>query len=599
MLTCNFSMSLQVRVGLTARARCPVTSCRRPDPGGPLDNGVAVAAGRPHLGTKGRRAAGNVPGPPAPHLTRRPCAPPAWLDSRQTGRVTSVLREPSSAVGHGSGRPPSPAPPGRVSTLLAALAAGLLLAAAFAPLGLWPAAPAGVAVLALSVRGATARRGAVAGLVCGLGLFLPLLQWSGAVAGPAAWIALALSQAAFLAPMGAALALTARLPGWPVWGAALWVGQEALRDRLPFGGFPWGRLAFSQGASPLTPLAALGGAPLVSFAVALLGGLLALLAVRPSRPALAAAGGPALVLVLLAVLMPTPTGGPTTRVAVVQGNVPRLGLDAFAQRATVLHNHADATHRLAEDVRAGREPRPDLVVWPENASDLDPYTDAQAYALIEDAVRDIGVPVLVGAVVEGPGDKVSNTGIVWDPVTGPGATYVKQHPVPFGEYMPYRALLRTISSKVDLVPRDFAHGQHTGLLQVGPARIGDVICFEVAYDSLVRDAVRAGGRLVVVQTNNATFGRSAETEQQLAMSRLRAVEHGRSVLVAATSGISAVIAPDGAVRQRSQVFTSDVLVADVPLRDDSTPATRLGALPELLLALLGVGALGVALARRR
>ena len=482
-----------------------------------------------------------------------------------------------------------------------AVAAGLLLYAAFPPLG-WPAlAPVGVAVLALALRGASARTGALGGLLCGLALFLPLLEWSGAVAGSAAWVALAVLEALFLVPMGAALAVTSRLPGWPLWGAGLWVGQEALRDRLPFGGFPWGRLAFSQDATPLTPLAALGGAPLVTFAVALLGGLL-LLAVgalggrRPSRRALLLAGVPALVLGLAALLVPTPVDGPTVRVALVQGNVPRLGLDAFAQRSAVLRNHVAATARLAEDVRAGRTPAPDLVVWPENASDLDPYTDPAAYALIDGAVRDIGVPVLVGAVVDGPGDQVSNTGIVWDPRTGPGTTYVKQHPVPFGEYMPFRALLRRVSDKVDLVPRDFARGDRTGLLQVGPALLGDVICFEVAYDGLVRDAVRAGGRVLVVQTNNATFGRSAESAQQLAMSRLRAVEHGRAVLVAATSGISAVVAPDGALVDRSTHFTTDLLVADVPQRDGLTPATRAGALPELLLALLGVA--GLVRARR-
>ncbi len=512
--------------------------------------------------------------------------------------MTSALREPAAA--DRPGPEPCPARPGRRAghRLIAALVAGLLLAAAFPPLGWWPAAPAGVAVLALSVRGAGPRTGAVGGLLCGLALFLPLLHWSGAVAGPAAWIALAALQAAFLAPMGAALTATSRLAGWPVWGAALWVGQEALRDRLPFGGFPWGRLAFSQDASPLTPLAALGGAPLVTFAVALLGGALALLVTRPSRRGLLATGLPALVLVLAGLLLPTPAGGPTTRVAVVQGNVPRLGLDAFAQRAAVLRNHVEATRRLAADVRAGRTPPPDLVVWPENASDLDPYTDPQAYALIDGAVRDVGVPVLVGAVVDGPGDKISNTGIVWSPVTGPGATYVKQHPVPFGEYMPFRALLRKVSSRVDLVPRDFAAGNGTGLLQVGPATVGDVICFEVAYDHLVRDAVRAGGRLLVVQTNNATFGRSAQPAQQLAMGRLRAVEHGRAVLVAATSGISAVISPDGALVDRTAVFSRAVLVADVPLRDAQTPATRFGAVPELLLALLGAAALIFALVRR-
>jgi apolipoprotein N-acyltransferase len=434
------------------------------------------------------------------------------------------------------------------------------------------------------------------GLAAGLGFFAPLLVWTGAVAGPGPWLALVVMEALFLAPLGAALAVVSRSRGWPVWSAALWVGQEALRDRLPFGGFPWGRLAFSQGHTWLTPLAALGGAPVVTFAVALLGSAVAAVALRRALvPALVAAA----VVLVVAPLVPTPTGGHKVTIAVVQGNVPRLGLDAFAQRAAVLDNHAAATRDLAAAVRAGRTPKPDLVIWPENASDLDPYTDPQAASIIQAVVRDVGVPVLVGAVLDGPGDKIRNAGIVWDPVNGPGAMYVKRHPVPFGEYMPFRSLARRISSKVDLVPRDFAPGSTPGVLDVGPARLADVICFEVAYDGVVRDAVRAGGRLLVVQTNNATFGRSGETYQQLAMGRLRAVEHGRAVIVAATSGVSAVIAPDGRVVDRSPVFARDLVVQQVPLRSGSTPATRLGALPELLLAALGGGALLAGLVRAR
>jgi apolipoprotein N-acyltransferase len=263
----------------------------------------------------------------------------------------------------------------------------------------------------------------------------------------------------------------------------------------------------------------------------------------------------------------------------------------------VLNNHAAATHHLAAEVRAGRTPRPDLVIWPENASDLDPYTDPQAAETIDDAVRDIGVPVLVGAVLDGPGDKVRNAGIVWDPTDGAGTIYVKRHPVPFGEYMPFRSLARRISSKVDLVPRDFARGSRPGVLTVGPARLADVICFEVAYDGVVRDAVRGGGRLLVVQTNNATFGRSGETYQQLAMGRLRAVEHGRAVVVAATSGVSAVIAPDGSLVQRSSVFSRDLLVQRLAVRSGSTVATRLGLLPELLLCVAAAGAVVAAVLR--
>jgi apolipoprotein N-acyltransferase len=279
--------------------------------------------------------------------------------------------------------------------------------------------------------------------------------------------------------------------------------------------------------------------------------------------------------------------------------VPRLGLGFNAQRAAVLANHVAATRALAADVRAGRAEQPDLVLWPENASDIDPFRSSAAYALIDEAVQDIGVPVLVGAVLQGPGDKVSNAGIVWDPQDGPGARYVKRHPVPFGEYIPLRPLVRRITDKVDLVPRDFVAGNAVGVLDVGPVRLGDVICFEVAYDGLVRDVVTGGGRLIVVQTNNATFGRSGETSQQLAMGRLRAVEHGRAVLVAATSGISAVVSPDGALVDSAPVFTRDVLSAEIPTRTGTTVATRLGALPELGVSLLAAVALLVAVARGR
>ncbi|MCU1691524.1 MAG: Apolipoprotein N-acyltransferase, partial [Frankiales bacterium] len=175
--------------------------------------------------------------------------------------------------------------------LLLAAVAGLVLYAAFPPFDVWPLAPVGVALLGLACRGLAPRRAALAGLVFGLALFLPLVEWTGTLAGPAAWIALALLEALFFAPLGAALSLTAGRPGWPLWWAGLWVGQEALRSRLPFGGFPWGRLAFSQPDTPATPLASIGGAPLVSFAVALAGTLLlaaALAARRRPRSAVAA-----------------------------------------------------------------------------------------------------------------------------------------------------------------------------------------------------------------------------------------------------------------------------------------------------------------------
>jgi apolipoprotein N-acyltransferase len=174
--------------------------------------------------------------------------------------------------------------------------------------------------------------------------------------------------------------------------------------------------------------------------------------------------------------------------------------------------------------------------------------------------------------------------------------------VPFGEYIPLRSIARRVSAEVDRVRRDMVAGSEPGVLRVGGVTLGDVICFEVAYDGLVRDAVRGGGRLLVVQTNNATFGRSNETWQQLAMGRLRAIEHGRSVVIAATSGVSAIIEPDGHVLRRSDVFTADLLVRAVPTRQGTTLATRVGAWAEWTIVAVGAAALLVAAAvgvRRR
>jgi apolipoprotein N-acyltransferase len=388
----------------------------------------------------------------------------------------------------------------------------------------------------------------------------------------------------------------------PVTGV-LWVGQEALRDRTPFGGFPWARLAFSQADSPLLGLAALGGAPAVTFGVALAGGLLAaaaLAAARRARRAAAVHVVAAVGLALLAAAVPLsrPAGRPVT-VAYVQGNVPRLGLDFNAQREQVLRNHVEGTEDLARRVAAGQAAQPDLVVWPENASDVDPVADPAAGDLITRAARVIGAPILVGSLLEGPGDHLRNVGLVWLPTGGPVDTYVKRHPVPFAEYVPMRALARKVTTKVDLVRSDFQAGDRAGVLRVGPATVGDVICFEVAYDGLVRDTVTGGGELIVTQTNNATFD-ADEAGQQLAMVRLRAVEHGRDAMMVSTVGISAFVTADGRVHAATAFNTPAAQARELRLSRTRTLATRLGAGPEYaLLAVAAAALVGAALIGRK
>jgi apolipoprotein N-acyltransferase len=537
-----------------------------------------------------------------------PGAPPPPADREGRGQVVSSP-SPTTARTGAQVRPRSGLP--------FAVAAGACLALAFPGTGWWPLAPVGVGLLTLAARGVSARRGAVLGLVTGLTFFLPHLHWSGIYVGALPWFALATLEASFVAVLGALLPLAWRAPGGRAGTvlavAGLWVGQEALRGRVPFGGFPWGRLAFSQADSPALGWAAVGGAPLLGAVVAAAGGALAVAVVAvldrgatlPRRaPVVAATLGAALLLPLLGLAVPTPADAPrSAQVAAVQGNVPRAGLEFNAERRAVLDNHAAATIGFAARVGSGRAPQPDVVVWPENASDIDPLRNRDAAAVIQRATDAVGVPVLVGAVLAEPADRLSNAGILWGPTgstnAGAGARYLKQHPAPFGEYIPARSFFRLLSDKVDLVRRDFVAGSAAGVLDAGAARLGDVICFEVAYDGLVRESVRQGADLLVVQTNNATFGLTDESVQQLAMSRVRAVENGRAVVHISTVGVSALIAPDGSVVERSGHFTQEVLQARLPLRTDSTLATRAGAWPEALVALLGLGLVGAAGLRGR
>ncbi|MEU6922996.1 MULTISPECIES: apolipoprotein N-acyltransferase [unclassified Streptomyces] len=508
---------------------------------------------------------------------------------------------------------PAPSPVSRKRRLVrpaAAVIAGALLYLSFPPRPLWWLVLPGFALLGWVLHRQRLRAGFGLGLLAGLGFMLPLLHWTGEEVGPVPWLALAAAEAVFIAVGCLGIAAVSRLACWPVWAAAVWVLDEAVRARVPFGGFPWGKIAFGQADSVFLPLAAVGGTPLLSFAVVLCGfGLCE--AVRQfrahrrtgtlPRAAVAAAAATVLVPVVGAFaalpLVDDSAEDGTATVAAIQGNVPRLGLDFNSQRRAVLDNHVRRTEQLAREVKEGKVPQPDFVLWPENSSDLDPYRNPDARIVIDDAVKAIGVPTVIGAVIEPDTGKLRNTLIQWDPEKGPVDTYDKRHIQPFGEYMPMRSVARVFSSDVDRVQRDFGPGRKVGVFDLAGTEVGLVTCYEAAFDDAVRDTVMHGGQMIAVPSNNATFGRSEMTYQQLAMSRVRAVEHSRSVVVPVTSGVSAVIRPDGTIVRKTKLFTPDALVDKVPLRSSLTPATRMGTLPEGVLALIAVAGLGLVTVR--
>lgn len=497
----------------------------------------------------------------------------------------------------------------RAARPAAAALSGAVLYLSFPPRPLWWLALPAFALLGWALRGRRPRAGFGLGLLTGLGFLLPLLVWTGEEVGPVPWLALAALESLFVAAACLGVAAVSRLPAWPLFAAAVWVLGEAVRARVPFDGFPWGKVAFGQADGVFLPLAAVGGTPVLGFAVVLCGfGLYEAVRLGPARRATGTPRRGPLAAAVLSVLAPvagaaaalplvsTDAEDGTATVAAIQGNVPRLGLDFNAQRRAVLDNHARRTERLAADVAAGRAPKPDFVLWPENSSDLDPYRNPDARAVIDRAVRAVGVPTVVGTVLTPETGPLRNTLVQWEPDRGPVATYDKRHLQPFGEYIPMRSVVRLFDEDADRVSRDFGPGDAVGVFDLAGTRVGLATCYEAAFDWEVRDTVAHGARLISVPSNNATFGRSEMTYQQLAMDRVRAVEHSRTVVVPVTSGVSAIILPDGRIVRESRPFTPDALVAEVPLRSSLTPATRAGVLPEAALAAVALGGLGRAAA---
>ena len=490
--------------------------------------------------------------------------------------------------------------------LLAAALCGVAVYTGFPPHGWIWLLGIGLAGLVYLLQEPGPRGAAGVGFAFGLGFMGPLLVWL-TVLGPDVWLLVAVASAGFYALYGWAYARTRALPAHLLWATALWVGMEYLRSQVPFGGFPWGRLAFASADTPLVSFNRWIGVAATS-GVIFLGccavGVAAYAAVeRGTGRRLAYAVAVPVAIVGCGAVLPTGLASATgsTTVAAVQGDVPGTGAESLGERHEVTTNHAEATIEYADEVARSERPEPDIVIWPENSTDVDPFHHSEIYASIDSAVREIGVPTLIGAIVDGPEEgEARNVGLVWDPVEGPlPDRYVKRHLVPFGEYIPLRDQIAPLVSRLDQIARDMQPGDDPGVLQVGPVLVGTMMCFDVAYDDTVADNAKNGAELMVVQTNNATYYGTAQPEQQWGIEQVRAVETGRDVVVASVNGISGFVSADGEVLQRTHSRDQQVLVQDVQLADGVTWGVRFGAWIELGLALLGLGALVAAFVRQR
>ena len=433
-----------------------------------------------------------------------------------------------------------------VTLLLSALSGGLL-SAAFEPVGKWWVAPIALAVhmYALSLT----HKKVLSAFVFAVTLNLIVLHWSSTFVGSVPWLILALGLSVLYLP----LSLVSR------WGMAsyplIYVLLEEVRNRFPFGGFGWVRIAYTQADAPFSKIAAIGGASALSALTVLLGLILFYAASKKWSKIT--------VLPFLFLLLPINVSAfETTNVLMIQGNVPQMGLDFNSRAKAVFNNHLEVTQdELKKDSNV------DFVLWPENSVDVDPFKNSD----VKQSLDSIQKPLIIGAIVD-KGNSILNTSILWGGEFPP--TYVKQHLTPFGEYIPLRSLASLISPYTDRV-KDFEPGQKQVFFKVKEAVIAPVICFELVDDELLHKAA-ISSNILAVQTNSATFGMSAESAQQLEMTRIRAIEHGRNIVSVSTTGYSAIIDSKGKVLQKTSMGTTDSIRAEVGLIDAKTPRDTAG-----------------------
>lgn len=471
----------------------------------------------------------------------------------------------------------------RGAALVLAAVAGSAWALAAPPRGWWPLLPLGAAALTLALAGRSWRERLLLGAVAGAVLYGVTLPWLTDFSPPG-YVVMALLEAALLAG-AAALALR-----WWALPAAL-VALEAVQNRFPLGGFPLPGLAYSQAEGPFALAAPVGGALLVTGLAATAGMVLAAPLLGSVRRW--AAAGAALALAVLPLLAgtavrTTPAG--TLDTAVVQGGGPR------GTRA-VLTNPDDVTarHLAVLDTVTGS---PDLVVLPEGVVVVDeplPGTpDSDALAARAQRLR----TSLVVGVVEGADGGFRNAAVGYGPDGALLDRYEKEHRVPFGEYIPARALLSKLTDATSLVPKDAIVGEGTALLRLPIAPVGVVISYEVFFTDRVREAVEAGAEVVVVPTNASSYVTDQVPAIEVAAAQLRAREFGRAVVQAAPTGYSAVVRPDGEVVAQTELGAAELLRETVERRTGRTPYARVGDLPVLALT-AAVLLLPVALRRRR
>ena len=443
--------------------------------------------------------------------------------------------------------------------------APFFLIAAFEPFGLWFAAPIGFAIYLAFLR--RQQRTIWYSIYFSFIANLFVLYWSGAYVGVLPWVALSILQTLYFLPVGLLARFTSNLP-LLIFSILI---MEEVRARFPFGGFSWTRVAFSQIDSPLAAVVTIGGVLSLSFATLLLSYLLITRKKSVAFVLLALSILPSLISVTT-----DASEGQSLRFTAIQGGTPSKGLDFNSRAMGVLNMHLDESYRSVK----GNE---DLIIWPENAIDIDPLKNSVVRKRVNELIDKKGVPLLAGAVLsQGP----TNAAILFKEDGSIGSLYIKRYLTPFGEYIPLRSISEFLSPYAERVD-DFEPGQVLKIHSVAGSKVSSIICFEIINDGIVREAAKSSG-LIVVHTNSATFAGTAEGDQQLAITRLRALEHHREIVSISTTGPSAIINARGEVIDSLKDGEVGFLSGSAEIRTKNSVADIFGGFAPVLTLVLSL-----------
>ena len=452
--------------------------------------------------------------------------------------------------------------------------AGVLMARSFSYTDTWILLPMGIAVWWAGTHKRQLSDYLFFSFSLSIAFWFARLSWLSLV-GIDAYIILALLMALITGSIGYFMYKVKDLPLPFVWYGLLFISMETTLDYIPFGGFPWGKIAYDSADAPWANLMPYGSSSLVAAAILLISALMI-----PSLGFVLQKAFAASIVFVIAIAAfslflqdlekrDIKSAGKID-LALIQGSVPRVGLSFNEQKMEVLKYHIKETDNLL----ANTSQNFDAILWPENSIDVDPFLNQEAGDLIKDVLKNYDKPLLSGAVLQN-NESLSNSVILWDPVDlNVVDSYEKMYLVPFGEYLPFRELLSKYIKRFSLIPQDFIPGNNPNNISVNNAVISPVICFEIAWNDNIFKQIENGGQLISVHTNNATYAFSNQLEQQFMITRIRAMETGRDIVVTATTGVSAHINRYGEVVWSSKEFVPQSKIVTPSLYADITPAVK-------------------------